>query len=57
MTAAQPPRPATRQRGYRTAFTIYKLVKKTLLKTIKLCGQRVVTRDSIEALLAGTNDS
>ena len=33
--------------------TIYKLMKNNSLKTIKLCGRRVVTRDSIEDLLAG----
>ena len=31
--------------------TVYKLIKLQSLKTLKLCGRRVVTRDSIEALL------
>ena len=33
--------------------TIYKLIKMNSLKTIKLCGRRLITRASIEDLLAG----
>ena len=33
--------------------TLYKLIKSHSLTSIKLCGRRLVTRDSIEDLLAG----
>jgi excisionase family DNA binding protein len=33
--------------------TIYKLIKLHSLKALKLCGRRIVTRESIENLLAG----
>ena len=33
--------------------TIYKMIQIKTLKTIKACGRRLVTRDSIEELLAG----
>ena len=33
--------------------TIYKMGKLDTLRTIKACGRRLVTRDSIEELLAG----
>jgi len=33
--------------------TIYKLIKLKSLKTIRLCGRRLITRASVEDLLAG----